>query len=77
VTAPQLFLAGTKDPFLQPLDDLAAAVASCRTAEVVWFDGGGHSFDVAGRKLPADQVGEATARAAVPWLVERLQRPAA
>ncbi|THE05989.1 dienelactone hydrolase [Microbacterium oleivorans] len=77
VRAPQLFLAGTKDPFLQPLADLDEAVASCQRAEIVWFDGGGHSFEVAGRKLPADDVGAATATTAVPWLVERLQRPAA
>ena len=77
VTAPQLFLAGTKDPFLQPLVDLEAAVAACHDAEIRWFEGGGHSFEVAGRKLPADEVGAATARSAVPWLTARLQRPAA
>ncbi|MFI8631694.1 alpha/beta family hydrolase [Microbacterium sp. NPDC077663] len=77
VTAPQLFLAGTKDPFLQPLADLEAAVASCRDAEILWFEGARHSFEVAGRVLAADEVGGATADAAVPWLRERIQRPAA
>lgn len=77
VSAPQLFLAGTKDPFLQPLADLEAAVASCQVADIEWFEGGGHSFEVAGRKLPAHEVGAATARAAVPWLSARLQRPVA
>lgn len=77
VSAPQLFLAGTRDPFLQPLVDLEAAVASCRVADIRWFEGGGHSFEVAGEKRPPDEVGAATARVAVPWLAERLQRPAA
>lgn len=77
VAAPQLFLSGTKDPFLQPLADLEAAVAACRDADILWFDGARHSFEVAGRALPADEVGAATASAALPWLRERVQRPAA
>lgn len=77
VAAPQLFLAGTKDPFLQPLADLEAAAASCQVADVRWIEGGGHSFEVAGTKLPAHEVGAATAHVALPWLAERLQRPAA
>jgi predicted alpha/beta-hydrolase family hydrolase len=77
ITTPQLFLAGTKDPFLQPVADLDVAAAACRDATILWFEGGGHSFEVAGRKLPADEVGAATAEAAVPWLRERCQRPAA
>ncbi|MCM3696254.1 alpha/beta hydrolase family protein [Microbacterium oleivorans] len=77
VPAPQLFLSGTQDPFLQPLADLEVAVASCRDAEILWFEGARHSFEVAGRALPAEQVGAATASAALPWLRERLQRPAA
>ncbi|MEU2202972.1 alpha/beta family hydrolase [Microbacterium oleivorans] len=77
VAAPQLFLSGTKDPFLQPLADLEAAVAACRDADILWFEGARHSFEVAGRALPADEVGAATASAALPWLRERVQRPAA
>lgn len=77
VAAPQLFLSGTRDPFVQPLEDLEAAVASCRDAEIIWVEGAGHSFEVAGRRLSADEVGATSAAATIPWLRRRTQRPAA
>ncbi len=77
IAAPQLFLAGTKDPFLQPLAQFDEAVASCLDATVLWTEGGGHSFEVAGRRREADAVGAEVAASALPWLREQLQRPAA
>lgn len=57
VRAPQLFVEGTNDPFVDPHAQLHEAVASCREASIAWIDGGGHSFEVKGRKRPADEIG--------------------
>lgn len=57
VRQPQLFVEGTNDPFVQPLAQLEDAVASCRDARIAWVDGGGHSFEVKGRKRPPAEVG--------------------
>ncbi|MDR2322998.1 MAG: dienelactone hydrolase family protein [Microbacterium sp.] len=57
VTQPQLFVEGTNDPFVQPVSQLEDDVASCQDAAIVWIDGGGHSFEVKGRKRPADAIG--------------------
>ncbi|GAA2068302.1 hypothetical protein [Microbacterium hatanonis] len=32
-------------------------MASCRDARLLWVEGGGHSFEIKGRKRPADEVG--------------------
>lgn len=57
ITVPQLFVEGSKDPFIQPLTQFESVVATCQDARVAWIDGGGHSFEVAGRRRPADEVG--------------------
>ncbi len=57
VVQPQLFVEGTNDPFVQPLSQLEEAVASCRAARIAWIEGGGHSFEVKGRKRPAEEIG--------------------
>lgn len=57
IPMPQLFVSGTNDPFIDPHAQLEAAVASCQNARIAWVDGGGHSFDVKGRKRPADVIG--------------------
>jgi len=62
VPQPQLFVEGTNDPFVQPLSQLEEAVASCQDARIVWIDGGGHSFEVKGRKRPAAEIGAELAR---------------
>lgn len=61
VTAPQLFVEGTNDPFIDPHAQLLEAVASCRDAHVHWVEGGGHSFEVKGRKRAADEIGASLA----------------
>lgn len=75
IAAPQLFLAGTRDPFLQPLDQFTDAVADCQDAEILWTEGGGHSFEVAGRTRPPEETGAALAASTLPWLRRRAQRP--
>src|SRR5690606_31831172 len=50
IAVPQLFIEGTNDPFIQPVTQFDEVVASCQDARVVWIEGGGHSFDVKGRK---------------------------
>ncbi|WP_235566978.1 alpha/beta family hydrolase [Microbacterium sp. Root180] len=73
----QLFVEGSKDPFIDPLDQFERAVASCRDAETVWIDGGGHSFEVKGHKRSADDIGAGIAPLVVEWMRRRSQRPAA
>lgn len=57
IEVPQLFVEGTNDPFVAPHAGLERAVAACRDARIEWIDGGGHSFEVKGRKRPAEEVG--------------------
>ncbi|MFD5215691.1 alpha/beta family hydrolase [Microbacterium sp. NPDC058345] len=61
VRPPQLFIEGTNDPFVQPLSQLEDAVATCQDARIEWIEGGGHSFEVKGRRRPADEVGASLA----------------
>lgn len=68
VPQPQLFVEGTNDAFVDPHAQLEAAVASCRTAEIAWIDGGGHSFEVKGRRRPPADVAADLAPLVVAWL---------
>ncbi len=61
IGVPQLFVEGTNDPFIQPVSQFEDAVATCQNAEVVWIDGGGHTFEVKGRKRPASDIGASLA----------------
>jgi len=70
VRPPQLFVEGTNDPFVQPLSQLEDAVASCQDARIAWFEGGAHSFEVKGRKRPADEVGASVAPVVAAFLSE-------
>ncbi|MFC8683250.1 alpha/beta family hydrolase [Microbacterium ureisolvens] len=71
VPQPQLFVEGTHDPFIDPHEQLEEAVASCRDAEVVWIEGGGHSFEVKGRKRPAGEIAAELAPLVADWLRAR------
>lgn len=73
VTCPQLFVEGTHDPFIQPREQYEEVVAACRDAATIWIEGGGHSFEVKGRRRPADQIGADLSAAVVAWLRERLR----
>ncbi|WEK62656.1 MAG: dienelactone hydrolase family protein [Candidatus Microbacterium colombiense] len=57
ITVPQLFVEGTNDPFIQPLEQFHGVIATCAEARVVWIEGGGHTFEVKGRKRPAAEIG--------------------
>lgn len=68
VLQPQLFVEGTNDPFIDPHDQLDAAVATCRQAEIAWIEGGGHSFEVKGRKRPPAEVAADLVPLVVAWM---------
>jgi len=68
IGAPQLFVSGTRDPFVDPHEQLEAAVAACRHAELRWMAGGGHGFEVAGRRRLADEIGVEIAGIVLDWL---------
>ncbi len=68
VPQPQLFVEGTNDPFIDPHDQLVAAVASCPAAEISWIEGGGHSFEVKGRKRAAADIGAELAAGVATWM---------
>jgi predicted alpha/beta-hydrolase family hydrolase len=57
ISVPQLFVEGQNDPFIQPVSQFDEAVATCQDATVVWIEGGGHTFEVKGRKRPASEIG--------------------
>ena len=61
IAVPQLFVEGTNDPFIQPISQFEDAVATCQNAEVVWIEGGGHTFEVKGQKRPASEIGASLA----------------
>lgn len=71
VAPPQLFVEGSNDPFIQPTEQLEAAVAACQDAEILWIDGGGHSFEVKGRKRAADEIGAELAPLVAAWMRRR------
>jgi predicted alpha/beta-hydrolase family hydrolase len=77
IIPPQLFVEGSNDPFIDPHSQLAEALATCREADVVWIEGGGHSFEVKGTKRAADEIGAGLAPLVTAWMRERSQRPAA
>lgn len=71
IAAPQLFVEGANDPFVDPHEQLERVVASCQDATLHWIDGGGHSFEVKGRKRPADEIGEGLASMVGEWIRAR------
>ncbi|WP_203582443.1 alpha/beta hydrolase family protein [Microbacterium hibisci] len=71
VPQPQLFVEGTNDPFIDPHEQLEEAVASCRRAEIAWIEGGGHSFEVKGRKRPPAEIAGELAPLVADWLRRR------
>ena len=72
IRAPQLFVSGTNDPFVDPHAQLEDAVASCQGATLHWIDGGGHSFEVKGRKRPAAEIGAELAPLVAGWMRDRI-----
>ncbi|MDR6166510.1 putative alpha/beta-hydrolase family hydrolase [Microbacterium paludicola] len=72
VAAPQLFVSGTRDPFVEPVADLEAIVSTCTDAELLWVEGARHSFEVSGRRLDAEEIGASTAELIVPRCLRRV-----
>ncbi len=68
VAPPQLFVSGTRDPFVDPHVQLEEAVSSCRDGELAWIAGGDHGFAVAGRRRPAEQIGADLVPVVAPFL---------
>ncbi|MDY0909303.1 alpha/beta family hydrolase [Microbacterium sp. CFBP9034] len=68
VAPPQLFVEGTNDPFIAPREQLEEAVASCRQAEILWIEGGGHSFEIKGRKRSSEEIGAELAPLVAEWM---------
>ncbi|WP_167047949.1 alpha/beta family hydrolase [Salinibacterium sp. ZJ454] len=68
LTLPMLFLQGTRDPFATPdlLNDVVSRIGA--NAVLDWTEGGGHSFEVAGVKRSAAEVGASLAPTVVEFL---------
>lgn len=71
ITQPQLFLSGTRDPFVDPHEQFEEVVRSCQHATLQWIDGGRHSFEVAGNKRTADAIGYEIAPAVREFILSR------
>lgn len=71
VRPPQLFVEGTNDPFIDPHQQFLDAVATCQDAEIVWVEGGGHSFEIKGRKRGAAEIGAEVATLVAGWMRSR------
>jgi predicted alpha/beta-hydrolase family hydrolase len=71
LTLPMLFLQGTRDAFATPalLEAVVARIGPAAMLE--WCEGGGHTFDVAGRKRPPEEVGASLAGAVAAFLKVR------
>lgn len=71
IAVPMLFLQGTSDPFASPelLREVVAKLGSL--AELVPFEGAGHSFEVRGRKRDPREVGASLAPRAAAFIRER------
>lgn len=50
ITVPQLFVSGSRDPFILPAERWDAIVRTCPAASIAWIEGAGHSFE-----LPRDR----------------------
>ncbi len=71
ILQPQLYVEGTNDPFIDPHSQLEEAVASCRDASIAWIEGGGHSFEVKGRKRAPEVVAGELAPLVAEWMRAR------
>ncbi|MEC5182304.1 alpha/beta hydrolase family protein [Arthrobacter sp. CG_A4] len=69
LTRPMLFLQGTRDPFATPglLEAVVARIGPSATLE--WRAGGGHTFEVAGIKRRAEDLGASLAASTAAFIV--------
>ncbi|WP_234659906.1 alpha/beta hydrolase family protein [Agromyces marinus] len=69
---PMLFLQGRKDPFAIPNEQLDRLVAGLAPSAVLeWIDGANHSFEIAGAKRPAVEIGAGLAPGVADFLAAR------
>lgn len=75
LTLPMLFLQGTRDTFATPelLEGVVARIGP--TATLHWYDGGDHSFVVAGKKRSADEIGASAAAPVAAFLRSQAAAP--
>jgi uncharacterized protein len=68
LTLPMLFLQGTRDTFATPelLEGVVARIGP--TATLQWYEGGDHSFAVAGNKRSAQEIGASVAAQVAAYL---------
>ncbi|MCX6500629.1 MAG: dienelactone hydrolase family protein [Arthrobacter sp.] len=77
LTAPMLFLQGTRDTFATRglLESVVARIGPAATLE--WCEGGDHSFAVAGRKRPPEEIGADLAAPVAEFIRQHSTPPAA
>lgn len=73
ITAPMLFVQGSRDTFGTP-DELRPVLAGCSAAELFVVDGGDHSFKVRGRDAPTEAQVHARVQDAIHNWIGGLQR---
>ncbi|MEV8272551.1 alpha/beta family hydrolase [Microbacterium sp. NPDC077184] len=56
VTVPQLFVSGSRDPFILPAERWDAIVRTCPAASIAWMEGADHSFERARDRRTAGDV---------------------
>jgi predicted alpha/beta-hydrolase family hydrolase len=68
LTLPMLFMQGTRDTFATPelLEGVVARIGP--TATLHWYEGGDHSFAVAGKKRDAGEIGASVAAPVAAYL---------
>lgn len=73
ITAPMLFVQGSRDTFGTP-DELRPVLAGCPAAELFVVDGGDHSFKVRGKDAPTEARVHAAVQDAIgDWIGRRLR----
>ena len=73
ITAPMLFVQGSRDTFGTP-DELRPVLAGCPAAELFVVDGGDHSFKMRGKGAPPEAQVHAGVQDAISGWIGRLQR---
>ena len=73
ITAPMLFVQGSRDTFGTP-DELRPVLSGCPAADLFVVDGGDHSFKVRGRDAPTEAEVHARVQDAISGWIGRLQR---
>ncbi len=73
ITAPMLFVQGSRDAFGTP-DELRPVLAGCPAAELFVVDGGDHSFKIRGKDAPPEAHVHAAVQDAIgDWIGRRLR----